>query len=137
MDGELDGESSVELTALSLVHSLTPPDNVGLRGPITTVSLKPDNYDTVIIVSTGTAVAPFLQLLAKAPTTVGTQFKLLHMHPLAGEDWSAPLLTPLQQKWGGKLDLKRIPPGSVRKDDMQQALAGSGRVLVLVCLPTQ
>lgn len=92
-------------------------------------------------ISTGTAVAPFLQLLAKATPSPGlaTKFKLLHQQPSGDrEDWSAPLLEPLKAKWGDTLSVERIPAGEVRKADVERS-AGKHkeRVLVLVCLPTK
>lgn len=91
-------------------------------------------------ISTGTAVAPFLQLLSKTPITASTRFTLLHQQPLptepAREDWSASYIAPLQEKWGNALDVRRIPAGTVQRADVSSAIGGAERLLVLVCLPT-
>jgi hypothetical protein len=86
------------------------------------------------MVSTGTAVAPFLQLLAKAPVGT-TTYRLLQAKPAAGDDWSAEYIAPLQKRFGDKLEVQRIEPGLVRQADVVDALEGGERVLVLVCLP--
>lgn len=39
-------------------------------------------------------------------------------------------------KWGDSLDVRRIQPGVVRREDVAAALEGAKRPLVLVCLPT-
>ncbi|CAK9782778.1 unnamed protein product [Cutaneotrichosporon oleaginosum] len=77
------------------------------------------------------AVAPFLQLLAKdVPGT--TRYTLLHQTPYGGrEDWSAKYIAPMAAKWGDALDVRRIQPGVVRKEDVAAALEGAQRPLVL------
>ncbi|KLT39276.1 hypothetical protein CC85DRAFT_305182 [Cutaneotrichosporon oleaginosum] len=119
-----------------LVHSRQAGDSVGLRGPVTTFAIAPPDYDRIVMISTGTAVAPFLQLLAKdVPGT--TRYTLLHQTPYGGrEDWSAKYIAPMAAKWGDALDVRRIQPGVVRKEDVAAALEGAQRPLVLVCLPT-
>lgn len=120
-----------------MVFNLKKGDMAGFRGPITTFSIKPDEYDTIVMVSTGTAVAPFLQLLDKAKPG-NTQYKLLHAQARTdGDDWSAPLIKKQQEKYGSKLDVNRIPQGPVQKQDVAAALGDGGRVCVLVCLPPQ
>ncbi|TXT15580.1 hypothetical protein VHUM_00083 [Vanrija humicola] len=118
-----------------LAHSLPAGANLAMRGPLPTFTVDPEQYDTVVMISTGTAVAPFLQLLSKAsPGT--TQFKLLHALPAPGrDDWAARFLEPLQAKWGDKLQVSRIAPGTVAAADVKSALKDSGNVLVFVCLP--
>jgi cytochrome-b5 reductase len=119
-----------------MVHALVPGDNVGVRGPIATFALDPEAYDTVVMVSTGTAVAPFLQLLAKTPVeSTSTRFRLLHAAPPRDPDWSTEFVAPLQQRWGSRLAVDRIQPGKIQRDDIARALDGAGRVLVMVCLP--
>ncbi|WOO76623.1 NADH-cytochrome b5 reductase 2 [Vanrija pseudolonga] len=118
-----------------LAHSLKPGAEVAMRGPLQTFNLDQSQYDTVVMISTGTAVAPFLQLLSKAHPA-NTNFRLLHALPNPGkEDWATRFLEPLQAKWGDQLHVQRIPPGAVAKSDVQAALKDAGRVLVLVCLP--
>ncbi|EJT51480.1 hypothetical protein A1Q2_02715 [Trichosporon asahii var. asahii CBS 8904] len=117
-----------------MVFGLKKGDQAGFRGPITTFSIKPDEYDTVVMVSTGTAVAPFLQLLDKAKVG-NTKYKLLQAQAPERDDWSAKLIKKHQQKYGDKLDVNRIPQGEVQKEDIADALADAGRVCVLVCLP--
>ncbi|KAL1413619.1 hypothetical protein Q8F55_001394 [Vanrija albida] len=118
-----------------LVHSLSPGQEVAMRGPLPTFTLDPEQYDTVVMISTGTAVAPFLQLLSKAGPG-STQFRLLHALPGPGrDDWAQRFLGPLQAKWGDRLSVQRIPPGAVAASDVKAALKDAGRVLVFVCLP--
>lgn len=120
-----------------MVFNLKKGDQAGFRGPVTTFSIKPDEYDTIVMVSTGTAVAPFLQLLDKAKPG-NTTYKLLQAQAASeGDDWSAPLIKKQQQKYGDKLDVSRIPQGLVQKQDIADALTDGGRVCVLVCLPPQ
>ncbi|OCF40480.1 hypothetical protein I317_05718 [Kwoniella heveanensis CBS 569] len=79
-----------------VVHSLKEGDQVGIRGPIPTFSIYPDRYDRIIMISTGTAISPFLQLLSKLPSPSNTtiskipQLHLIHAKPLEGRiDWAA------------------------------------------------
>ena len=139
-----------------VVHSLKPGNEVGLRGPITTLSLLPSQYDKIIMVrhvsssplkshtlthsqiSTGTGIAPFLQLLSKLPTSTSPRLHMIHALPNPDrQDWpmTSSLLPNLQTKFGDRLVLDRIPPGPVTKQAIQRALGDPGRVLVLVCLP--
>ncbi|BEI89758.1 uncharacterized protein CcaverHIS019_0211200 [Cutaneotrichosporon cavernicola] len=121
-----------------LVHTRNPGDMVGLRGPVATFAITPSDYDRIVMISTGTAVAPFLQLLAKdTPGSGSTQYTLLQQSPSGGrEDWSADYIAPMAAKWGEGLEVRRIPPGIVKREDVTAALKGAERPLVLVCLPT-
>ncbi|KAL7421741.1 hypothetical protein Q5752_003512 [Cryptotrichosporon argae] len=116
-----------------VVHSLKAGDSVGLRGPITTLSIKPNDFDSIIMLSTGTAVAPFLQLLAKADPSGVARFTLIHSRPTAGDDVMAPLIEAAGAKWGDRLAVVRPDAGVVDVRAVQTAL--KGRVMVLVCLP--
>ncbi|KAI9639668.1 uncharacterized protein MKK02DRAFT_39990 [Dioszegia hungarica] len=125
-----------------VVHSLKPGDPVGLRGPIPTFSIDPSSYDRVIMVSSGTGIAPFLQLLSTLPASQpadGPKFTLIHATPPADRvDWvSDPSLIPaLQSKHGDQLAVHRYPPNSLPVDELARAVKASGeRVMVLVCLP--
>lgn len=127
-------KGGVQWLTLSMVFGMKDGDKAGFRGPVTTFAIRPVEYDTVVMVSTGTAVAPFLQLLAK-DTPGATKYKLLHAAAPPEDDWSAPLLAAHKEKYGDRLDVHRIPQGVVRKSDVQEALKDAGRVCVLVCLP--
>jgi len=54
---------------------------------------------------------------------------------VSGDDWSQEYIAPLQAKWGDKLQVNRIDPGTVKRADVADALKGCGKVLVMVCLP--
>ncbi|WVF71577.1 hypothetical protein IAT40_006385 [Kwoniella sp. CBS 6097] len=135
-----------------VVHSLKEGDEVGIRGPIPTFSIYPDRYDKIIMISTGTAISPFLQLLSKLPSsplspgsssspssatlTNTPQLHLIHAKPLEGRtDWADPLPTnndgdsidpslipSLQTKFGDRLKVTRIDPGYVSKEVILSAL---------------
>ncbi|KAJ9109269.1 hypothetical protein QFC21_000598 [Naganishia friedmannii] len=47
------------------LHSLKEGDDVEIRGPIRTVSVPVESFDHLTMISTGTGVAPFLQLVCK------------------------------------------------------------------------
>lgn len=116
------------------MHSLSSGSELGVRGPIPTMALNPGAFDTIVMISTGTAVAPFLQLLAKTPAGVDTKFRLLQARA-DGEDWSAESIDALKHKFGDRLQVNRIAPGAVQKADVAGALRRCGKVLVMVCLP--
>ena len=113
------------------------------------------------MVSTGTGVAPFLQLLSRIPKEnavsnshasgeafggAGPQFDLVHLQAGEGkEDWavSGGMIPRLQAKFGKNLTVHRPPPTLLSGETMKEAL-GIGRsptknerVMVLVCLPPQ
>lgn len=117
-----------------MVHSLGPKDEVGLRGPIITMALNPAAYDKIVMISTGTGVAPFLQLLSKCGNVSPGAFHLLQAQS-KGDDWSAPFIAQQKEKWGDKLVVNRVPPGPLNPKDVKAAVGGTERVLVLVCLP--
>ncbi|RSH83740.1 hypothetical protein EHS25_005355 [Saitozyma podzolica] len=72
-DVETDGEMRLVVKRVKggevgrLIHSLKPGQDLGVRGPITTFSLVPSAYDKIVMISSGTGIAPFLQLLSKLP----------------------------------------------------------------------
>ncbi|KAJ9108332.1 hypothetical protein QFC20_003493 [Naganishia adeliensis] len=47
------------------IHSLGEGDDIEIRGPIKTVSVPTQSLDHLTMISTGTGVAPFLQLICK------------------------------------------------------------------------
>ncbi len=142
------------------MHSLKAGDDVGIRGPIPTLSLLPAAYDKIIMVrltpllhpslngcdqvSTGTGIVPFLQFLSKLPS-LSPQKPSPHLHLIHAlpkpdrEDWvtTSDILPRLERKLGSALTVDRIPPGPIGREVMESALAGSkGQgVMVLVCLP--
>ncbi|WWD17413.1 hypothetical protein CI109_101854 [Kwoniella shandongensis] len=132
-----------------VVHNAQPGGEVGIRGPIPTFSIVPGDYDKIIMISTGTAVAPFLQLLCKLPSSSSSSsspqpaLHLIQASPLPDRiDWSNtdtdPAFIPsLQAKFGSRLVVSRIEPGLVGKDVVKNALGGEKgeKVMVLVCLP--
>ncbi|WRT66240.1 uncharacterized protein IL334_003193 [Kwoniella shivajii] len=131
-----------------VVHNLKDGDQVGIRGPIPTCSIFPNRYDKIIMISTGTAISPFLQLLSKlpsqhppnsssistptaAPSTVNhskPQLHLIHSLPLEGrEDWSSSnidksFIPCLQDKFGDQLKVTRINPGFIPKETIINSL---------------
>ncbi|WWC61754.1 uncharacterized protein I303_104339 [Kwoniella dejecticola CBS 10117] len=132
-----------------IVHSLKEGDKVGIRGPIPTYSIYPQNYDKIIMISTGTAISPFLQLLSKLPSpapipsqsqsqgqghtqaaipSTAPKLHLIHSKPMQGrEDWANSLtdssfLPSLQDKFGDRLQVTRIDPGPVPKAALVEAL---------------
>ncbi|KAK6910229.1 hypothetical protein I203_104261 [Kwoniella mangroviensis CBS 8507] len=136
-----------------VVHYLKDGDKVGIRGPIPTFSIYPNQYDKIIMISTGTAISPFLQLLSKLPSPspssseVIPKLHLIHSNPLEGrEDWSnttidKSFLPNLQDKFGDNLQITRIDPGLIPKQVIVNSLQHETksnkdqRVLVLICLP--
>lgn len=150
---------------------------LGVRGPIPTFSIYPQRYDKIIMVrliaavrnssksdciqiSTGTAVSPFLQLLAKLSPSNAPRLELIQALPALSSstppfsheslDRAAPIkwdwvdtnedpsfLPSLEKKFGEKLKITRFPQGAVPAGAVQAALEGMNRerVLVLVCLP--
>lgn len=96
-------------------------------------------------ISSGTGVAPMLQLLSKladqSPDISGPQLDLVHALPQPGRpDWLAQtgILTTLQDKLGGQLRVTRIQPGTIDQKALQPVLGTSQpseRLMVLVCLP--
>ncbi|WVR07165.1 hypothetical protein IAU60_004206 [Kwoniella sp. DSM 27419] len=131
-----------------VVHNLKEGHQVGIRGPIPTMSIFPDQYDKIIMISTGTAVSPFLQLLSKLPSlspsqSNGPRLHLIHAKPSAGRvDWAAEpsdaaFIPALQEKFGSKLTVSRVDSGLIDKDTLAQVLKGdqNDRIMVLVCLP--
>ncbi|WWC94057.1 hypothetical protein V866_000895 [Kwoniella sp. B9012] len=141
-----------------VVHNLKDGDKVGIRGPIPTFSIYPNQYDKIIMISTGTAISPFLQLLSKLPSPsssssstssskVMPSLHLIHSKPLEGrEDWpnttiDKSFLPNLQDKFGDNLQITRIDPGLIPKQVIVNALQHESKsdkdqkVLVLICLP--
>ncbi|WWC89447.1 uncharacterized protein L201_004371 [Kwoniella dendrophila CBS 6074] len=141
-----------------VVHNLKDGEEVGIRGPIPTFSIYPHKYDKIIMISTGTAISPFLQLLSKLPssstdpmtttTTSTPKLHLIHSNPITGrEDWSnttedKSFLPNLQNKFGENLIITRIEPGLIPKQVIVEALKNPNpntgkeeRIMVLICLP--
>ena len=138
-----------------LAHSLAVGEDIEVRGPIPTFSISPGEYDRIVMVSTGTGVAPFLQLLSRIPgaepssapsVAPPTQPKLdlIHLLPSPGKaDWAseADFIPRLQTKFGDRLTVHRPPPEVLSRFTIQSALKSSAgspeRVMVLICLPPQ
>ncbi|ORY34114.1 hypothetical protein BCR39DRAFT_477596 [Naematelia encephala] len=122
------------------IHGLHAGDSIGIRGPVTTFAINPTKYDKIIMISTGTGISPFLQLLDKLPVTSSTELHILHSLPKPDkQDWvvSSGLLPRLQDRFGDQLTVDRIPPGSIPEVALESALRGAdkAKVMVLVCLP--
>jgi cytochrome-b5 reductase len=139
-----------------LAHSLKEGDPVEVRGPIPTFSITPGQYDRIVMISTGTGIAPFLQLLSRIPSSTssvdarspaaGPRFELVHLQAGEGkEDWavSGGMIPRLQAKFGGRLTVHRPPAtllsgGTIKTAlGVEKDLAKNERVVVLVCLPPQ
>jgi cytochrome-b5 reductase len=134
-----------ELT-LRLAHSVRAGDGLEVRGPIPTFSIKPSEYDRIVMVSTGTGVAPFLQLLSRMNPSPspgsGPRLELVHLQPEPDRvDWavSSGLIPALQDKHGDRLGVHRPEAGQISVQTMREALgtAKGDRIMVLVCLPPQ
>jgi cytochrome-b5 reductase len=130
-----------------LLHSFEAGSEVQVRGPIPTFSIKPDDFDRIVMISTGTGVAPFLQLLSRisslSPSGHVPDLHLVHLQPSGDkEDWATTsgLLPRLQEKFGDKLVVHRPPPTRIAPETITAALRGSSepdRTMILVCLPSQ
>lgn len=130
-----------------LVHSLQEGQNVEIRGPIPTFAIKPQDFDRIVMISTGTGIAPFLQLLSRIPRPEASDakpdFHLVHLQPRSGkEDWAedSGLIASLRRKYGQKLSVHRPPPGPISQQLLRDILprsSASDRIMVLVCLPPQ
>ncbi|OXG97664.1 hypothetical protein C345_01011 [Cryptococcus neoformans A2-102-5] len=143
-----------------VVHTTKEGEILGVRGPIPTFSIYPQRYDKIIMISTGTAVSPFLQLLAKLSPSNAPRLELIQALPALssrtpafsqgsldraepiGWDWvdtneDPSFLSSLKEKFGEKLKITRFSQGAVPAGAIQAALEGvnTERVLVLVCLP--
>ncbi|KGB74516.2 hypothetical protein CNBG_0354 [Cryptococcus deuterogattii R265] len=143
-----------------VVHTAKEGETLGVRGPIPTFSIFPQRYDKIIMISTGTAVSPFLQLLAKLSPSSAPRLELIQALPTLSSrtpdlsqvsvnqvapiewDWvntneDPSFLPSLEKKFGEKLKITRFPQGVIPAGAVQTALEGVNRerVLVLVCLP--
>ncbi|WVQ72621.1 hypothetical protein IAR50_002179 [Cryptococcus sp. DSM 104548] len=143
-----------------VAHSTKEGDNLGIRGPIPTFSIYPSQYDKIVMISTGTAITPFLQLLSKLSPSSAPSLELIHALPtpspnsLASAASSSGPLSPLDLDWansqndpaflpnqskrfGEKLKVTRFVQDTVPQEAVEGALVGVSkeRVLVLVCLP--
>lgn len=134
------------MTDIRLAHSVKSGEGLEVRGPIPTFSIKPSEYDLIVMVSTGTGVAPFLQLLSRLHpatySTTGPHLDLVHLQPGADRvDWavSAGMIPALQKKHGERLTVHRPAAGQISSQTMREALGASKgeRIMVLVCLPPQ
>ncbi|CAE6464485.1 unnamed protein product [Rhizoctonia solani] len=70
------------------LHSKNEGDELEVRGPVRTIDLKDGDYDEVIMISGGTGVTPFVQLLdhifaGRTPNSrpLKTHYTLLHSSP--------------------------------------------------------
>jgi cytochrome-b5 reductase len=95
-------------------------------------------------VSSGTGIAPFLQLLSVLPASnaSGPAFDLIHASPSAERiDWvTDPALVPsLKTKHGDRISVHRFLPGSLPLDELDAVIKEAGshneRIKVLICLP--
>ncbi|ODN79751.1 hypothetical protein L202_03664 [Cryptococcus amylolentus CBS 6039] len=141
-----------------VAHFTKEGDDLGIRGPIPTFSIYPSQYDKIVMISTGTAITPFLQLLSKLSPSSAPSLEIIHALPtpspnaLASNgstplspldlDWANsqqdPAFLPRQvEKFGSGLKVTRFVQGTVPREAVEGALVGVSkeRVLVLVCLP--
>lgn len=139
-----------------MVHSLKAGSSIGLRGPLETLSLRPSHYDRIVMVSlivfskrndlkpdiqisTGTGVAPFLQLLNTIQPGPSTpELHLIHSlsRTLETDFIASPSIIP--DRAGVDVTLHRSEPGLVPTALLKEALEPRQQgksVLVLVCLP--
>lgn len=122
------------------MHSLQEGQDVEVRGPIPTFSIRPSDYDRIVMVSTGTGVAPFLQLLSRLPES-RPKCHLVHLQPAPGkEDWivASGLLRRAQDDLGEDLIIHRPPASLITAESMKSAIGENPeRAMVLICLPPQ
>lgn len=50
-----------------MICSKKPTDKLKMRGPLSTCAIDTSKYDKIVMISTGTGVSPFLQMLARMP----------------------------------------------------------------------
>ncbi|KAK4683923.1 hypothetical protein P7C73_g6285, partial [Tremellales sp. Uapishka_1] len=121
-----------------LIHNLQDGEEIGIRGPIPTFALNPTKYDRIIMISTGTAISPFLQLLSKLSPSTSPSLHLIHAPPPTDrQDPLGPLnlLPSLEAKFGDQLKIDRCVPERKVLEDSLEIRQHGGNLLVLVCLP--
>ncbi|KAH7916137.1 hypothetical protein BJ138DRAFT_1140264 [Hygrophoropsis aurantiaca] len=81
------------------LHSKTVGDTIEIRGPMQTRPWKPHEWDEVVMISGGTGITPFYQLLHKTFSVTGsrlkTRFTLLHSSRTPSELPPSDILGPL------------------------------------------
>ncbi|KAJ7688470.1 ferredoxin reductase-like protein [Mycena rosella] len=106
------------------LHSKKVGDTIEFRGPLSTWAWKEDEWDEVVMISGGTGITPFYQLLHSsiAKGQSKTRFTLLHSSPTPSELPPPEMLGPLReyaaanpQKFGLHLFVDR-PEGGVPAD---------------------
>ncbi|ORX36783.1 hypothetical protein BD324DRAFT_627151 [Kockovaella imperatae] len=135
-----------------IVFSAKEGERIWVRGPITTFAINPYQFDRIVMISTGTGVAPFLQFLSKfnpssspfpsndlerddlnplntssSPSQPLPKLLLLHAMPSedhAEADWpvSTGCIPRLESKFGPLLDVRRFPSGDVPSSSISSAL---------------
>ncbi|KAJ7095136.1 ferredoxin reductase-like C-terminal NADP-linked domain-containing protein, partial [Mycena belliarum] len=80
------------------LHSKKVGDFVEFRGPLSTWTWKEDEWDEVVMISGGTGITPFYQLLRSsvAKGQSNTHFTLLHSSPVPAELPPPEILGPLR-----------------------------------------
>ncbi|KAF7353036.1 NADH-cytochrome B5 reductase [Mycena venus] len=82
------------------LHSKKIGDQVEFRGPLSTWAWKEDTWDEVVLISGGTGITPFYQLLhstfSKGDNNSKTRFTLLHSSPTPSELPPPAILDPLR-----------------------------------------
>lgn len=98
---------------------------VEIRGPIATTAVELSGVDQLTTISTGTGVAPFLQLLTKLPPNA-PKIRMLHNLPPPGKtDLFADGLLPVPS-----VEVVRVPFGTT-----PSPLPANGHVMI--CLPAR
>nr|ODN88375.1 hypothetical protein L203_02988 [Cryptococcus depauperatus CBS 7841] len=135
-----------------VIHLTKEGETLGMRGPIPTFSIYPSQYDKII--STGTAISPFLQLLSKLSPSTCPRLEVIHAFPQPSStvstkveedvnvDWAnttqdPAFLSAQQSKFGNQLVVSRFHQGAIPRNLIESALAdvSKDKILVLVCLP--
>ncbi|TBU49400.1 ferredoxin reductase-like protein [Dichomitus squalens] len=82
------------------LHSKKAGDTIEIRGPLKTWAWRPDEWDEVVMISGGTGITPFCQLvykelLSQSPPNTQTRFTLLHSSRRPTELPPSEMLAPL------------------------------------------
>ncbi|KAJ7499186.1 hypothetical protein FB451DRAFT_1347509 [Mycena latifolia] len=124
------------------LHSKKVGDDIEFRGPLSTWAWKEDEWDEIVMISGGTGITPFYQLLQSsiAKRQSKTRFTLLHSSPTPSELPPPQILGPLRtyaaenpEKFGLYLFVDRrddsvpadVPPlqvGRISKPEIQRCL---------------
>ncbi|KAJ6599333.1 ferredoxin reductase-like C-terminal NADP-linked domain-containing protein [Mycena vulgaris] len=124
------------------LHSKTVGDTVEFRGPLSAWAWKEDEWDEVVMISGGTGITPFYQLLHSSMIKgqAKARFTLLHSSPTPAELPPPEILRPLrayavehpekfglhlfvdQRDGGVSADIPPLQVGRISKPEIQRCL---------------